>query len=89
MLTLLVDNMVSRSRNGTVRNTDSFFKDDTVETKKISLTPNLLRDEVGGGSGVSSTEAKEVSMSRIADSGLVDTNPSAGPRQHGSNRQGT
>ncbi|OOG00926.1 hypothetical protein ASPCADRAFT_202763 [Aspergillus carbonarius ITEM 5010] len=54
-----VDNMVSRSRNGTVRNTDSFFKDDTVETKKISLTPNLLRDEVGGGSGVSSTEAKE------------------------------
>ncbi|KAB8271424.1 hypothetical protein BDV30DRAFT_213716 [Aspergillus minisclerotigenes] len=41
---------VSRSRNGTVRNTDSFFKDDTVETKKISLTPNLLRDEVGSSS---------------------------------------
>ncbi|KAJ5682372.1 hypothetical protein N7462_005537 [Penicillium macrosclerotiorum] len=36
---------VSRSRNGTVRNTDSFFKDDTAEPKKISLTPNLLRDE--------------------------------------------
>ncbi|KKA30556.1 hypothetical protein TD95_003768 [Thielaviopsis punctulata] len=36
---------VSRSRNGTVRNTDSFFKDDTVETKKITLTPNLLRDD--------------------------------------------
>ncbi|KAF7518656.1 hypothetical protein PCG10_010666 [Penicillium crustosum] len=35
---------VSRSRNGTVRNTDSFFKDDTAEPKKISLTPNLLRD---------------------------------------------
>lgn len=35
----------SRSRNGTVRNTDSFFKDETVETKKISLTPNLLRDD--------------------------------------------
>ncbi|KAF4119753.1 SH3 [Geosmithia morbida] len=35
----------SRSRNGTVRNTDSFFKDDSVETKKITLTPNLLRDE--------------------------------------------
>ncbi|KAE8351505.1 hypothetical protein BDV28DRAFT_18531 [Aspergillus coremiiformis] len=41
---------ISRSRNGTVRNTDSFFKDDTVETKKISLTPNLLRDEVGSSS---------------------------------------
>lgn len=36
---------MSRSRNGTVRNTDSFFKDDTAEPKKISLTPNLLRDE--------------------------------------------
>ncbi|KAL4782000.1 hypothetical protein BJX76DRAFT_333791 [Aspergillus varians] len=35
----------SRSRNGTIRNTDSFFKDDAAETKKISLTPNLLRDE--------------------------------------------
>ncbi|GIK04466.1 hypothetical protein Aspvir_008549 [Aspergillus viridinutans] len=48
---------ISRSRNGTVRNTDSFFKDDTVETKKISLTPNLLRDEVSSG-GLSS-ETKE------------------------------
>ncbi|KAL3456915.1 hypothetical protein BJX64DRAFT_269883 [Aspergillus heterothallicus] len=41
---------VSRSRNGTLRNTDSFFKDDTVETKKISLTPNLLRDDTGAAS---------------------------------------
>jgi hypothetical protein len=39
------DNVLGRSRNGVVRNTDSFFKDDTVETKKISLTPNLLRDD--------------------------------------------
>ncbi|PWY73174.1 hypothetical protein BO94DRAFT_559960 [Aspergillus sclerotioniger CBS 115572] len=65
-----VDNMVSRSRNGTVRNTDSFFRDDTVETKKISLTPNLLRDEVGGGSGVSqqgrgSMEAIDKALSAI------------------------
>ncbi|KAG6013455.1 hypothetical protein E4U54_006734 [Claviceps lovelessii] len=36
---------VGRSRNGIVRNTDSFFKDDSVETKKITLTPNLLRDD--------------------------------------------
>ena len=34
-----------RSRNGTLRNTDSFFKDDSVETRKITLTPNLLRDD--------------------------------------------
>ncbi|KAJ3495693.1 hypothetical protein NLG97_g3219 [Lecanicillium saksenae] len=38
---------VSRSRNGTVRNTDSFFNDE--ETKKITLTPNLLRDGDTGG----------------------------------------
>jgi hypothetical protein len=36
---------VSRSRKGVVRNTDSFFKDDSVETKKISLTPRLLRGD--------------------------------------------
>jgi hypothetical protein len=35
----------SVSRNGTVRNTDSFFRDESMETKKISLTPNLLRDD--------------------------------------------
>ncbi|KAF2281116.1 uncharacterized protein EI97DRAFT_20511 [Westerdykella ornata] len=33
------------SRNGTLRNTDSFFKDDNAETRKITLTPNLLRDD--------------------------------------------
>ncbi|KAI0118888.1 hypothetical protein GGR51DRAFT_554577 [Nemania sp. FL0031] len=33
------------TRNGTVRNTDSFFRDETIETKKISLTPGLLRDD--------------------------------------------
>ncbi|KAH8704102.1 hypothetical protein BGW36DRAFT_394251 [Talaromyces proteolyticus] len=48
---------VSRSRNGTLRNTDSFFKDDTAETKKISLTPNLLRDD--SASGISKSELQE------------------------------
>ncbi|XP_014554012.1 hypothetical protein COCVIDRAFT_106160 [Bipolaris victoriae FI3] len=33
------------SRNGTLRNTDSFFKDDNTETRKITLTPNILRDD--------------------------------------------
>ena len=36
---------VQRSRKGVVRNTDSFFRDDSVETKKISLTPQLLRGD--------------------------------------------
>lgn len=49
---------VSRSRNGTLRNTDSFFKDDTAEPKKISLTPNLLRDD--SGNSVVKTEPLEV-----------------------------
>ena len=39
------DHDSSTSRNGTVRNTDSFFKDDGVETRKINLTPSLLRDD--------------------------------------------
>ena len=39
---------MSKSRNGTVRNTDSFFKDETLETRKITLTPNLLRDDASG-----------------------------------------
>lgn len=49
----------SRSKNGTVRNTDSFFKDDTVETRKITLTPNLLRDD-SSTSTRPSTESKEL-----------------------------
>ncbi|KAL2201178.1 hypothetical protein P885DRAFT_25965 [Corynascus similis CBS 632.67] len=44
-----------KTRDGTVR--DSFFKDDTVETKKITLTPNLLRDD---NAPRESTETREV-----------------------------
>ncbi|PKS13310.1 hypothetical protein jhhlp_000081 [Lomentospora prolificans] len=59
---------ISRSRNGTVRNTDSFFKDDTVETKKITLTPNLLRDD---NTPRDSTDSKEVrprpSLDKVLD----------------------
>ena len=45
------------TKNGTVRNTDSFFKDETVETKKITLTPNLLRDD---GEARDSSDSKEI-----------------------------
>lgn len=34
-----------KSRKGTPRNTDSFLKDDSIETRKITLTPGLLREE--------------------------------------------
>ncbi|ROT42094.1 hypothetical protein SODALDRAFT_335943 [Sodiomyces alkalinus F11] len=50
----------SRSRNGTVRNTDSFFKDETVETKKITLTPNLLRDDNTTPRPSSSNDSKDL-----------------------------
>ena len=43
------EDAISRSRKGNVRNTDSFFKDETVETKKISLTPRLLRGDSDSG----------------------------------------
>lgn len=46
-----------KTGDGTVR--DSFFKDDTVETKKITLTPNLLRDEVPGRSSNDSGSLKQ------------------------------
>ena len=42
------DSAASKSRKGTVRNTDSFFKDETLETRKINLTPSLLRDDSSG-----------------------------------------
>ena len=48
-----------QSRNGTVRNTDTFFKDDSVETRKITLTPNLLRDD-SSTSTRTSNESKEL-----------------------------
>lgn len=42
-LNLIDDDLSSRSRKGTVRDTDSFYKDE--ETRKMSLTPSLLRDD--------------------------------------------
>ncbi|RKF65823.1 putative sh3 domain protein [Erysiphe neolycopersici] len=35
---------ISKSRNGPVRNAEPIFPDDSVETRKITLTPDLLRD---------------------------------------------
>jgi hypothetical protein len=62
-LTVIDDGTAGKSRKGTVRNTDSFFKDDGVETRKINLTPSLLREDSGGNSARTS-EARDV---RIAD----------------------
>lgn len=44
-----------KSRKGTPRNADSFLKDESIETRKISLTPGLLRDDTA--TKASSTES--------------------------------
>ena len=58
--TLADDDSFGKSRKGTVRNTDSFFKDDNAETRKINLTPSLLRDD-SSSSTILSSESKDVS----------------------------
>ncbi|KAI9698782.1 MAG: hypothetical protein M1836_003892 [Candelina mexicana] len=54
-----IDGVSPKSRHGVVRNTDSFFKDDNVETRKITLTPNLLRDD-SSNSTPRTSESKEI-----------------------------
>ncbi|KAJ4304299.1 protein phosphatase regulator [Collariella sp. IMI 366227] len=59
-----------KTSDGTVR--DSFFKDDTVETKKITLTPNLLRDDNGPRTSSESREVKQrPSFDRLEKDGLL------------------
>ncbi|KAL7935706.1 hypothetical protein V8C35DRAFT_321285 [Trichoderma chlorosporum] len=55
----------SISRNGNIRNTDSFFKDETAETKKITLTPNLLRDDAPRESTDSAQGKSRASLDRL------------------------
>ena len=44
LLTIPDENGVAKSGRK-MRNTDSFYKDENIETKKINLTPSLLRDD--------------------------------------------
>ncbi|KAF2225810.1 hypothetical protein BDZ85DRAFT_316942 [Elsinoe ampelina] len=48
---------LTKSRKGTTRNADSFLKDDTAETRKFTLTPNLLRDDSTGSKNSFRTES--------------------------------
>ncbi|KAE8413319.1 hypothetical protein BDV36DRAFT_287159 [Aspergillus pseudocaelatus] len=56
---------IQRSSAELLESEDSFFKDDTVETKKISLTPNLLRDEVGSSSVANDARETRGSMEAV------------------------
>lgn len=53
-----------------MRNTDSFFKDDTVETKKITITPKLLREDNGSDTEPRTSESKDRSASFDFDRAL-------------------
>ena len=56
------DDSNTRPRNRAVRNTDSFYKDDSVETKKISLTPRLLRGDSDPNATLEQSEARQPSL---------------------------
>lgn len=72
---ILTDSIPSRSRNGTIRNTDSFFKDDTAEPKKISLTPNLLRNDSSFRSGRSSESREKANNNQEMFDQIEKTSP--------------
>ncbi|KAL2271549.1 hypothetical protein VTJ83DRAFT_920 [Remersonia thermophila] len=57
-----------KTSDGTVR--DSFFKDDTVETKKITLTPNLLRDDNDERTSVDRDMKQRPSLDRLEKDGF-------------------
>lgn len=44
------------------RNTDSFLKDDTIETRKITLTPGILRDESGSIKSITEEPKRSTSL---------------------------
>jgi hypothetical protein len=60
------------SRNGTLRNTDSFFKDENTETRKITLTPNLLRDDSSTSTTGSRERERGPSLESLEKNGFAD-----------------
>jgi hypothetical protein len=60
------------TRNGTLRNTDSFFKDENTETRKITLTPNLLRDDSSTSTTGSRERERGPSLESLEKNGFAD-----------------
>ena len=67
-----------RSRNGTVRNTDSFFQDQ--DTKKITLTPKILRNDTDG-SVISEQEVKQRPSLDTFDKVIAEDKPKEGKKK--------
>ncbi len=84
-LTVADDGTATKSRKGTLRNTDSFFKDDSVETRKINLTPSLLRDD-SKGAMATSTESIDVGLVRGLSSSLTNQLTCSSRRDRASTR---
>lgn len=57
-----------KSRKGTPRNTDSFLRDDSIETKKITITPGLLREDTLSIKSASSESTRNPSMENLVKS---------------------
>lgn len=51
---------VTKPRNGPLRNAEPIFPDDSVETRKITLTPDLLRDDSSPTAVRVSNELREI-----------------------------
>lgn len=54
-----------KSRKGTARNADSFLKDESIETKKITITPGLLREDSISLKSASSESTRNASMENL------------------------
>lgn len=54
-----------KSRKGTPRNADSFLKDDNIETRKITLTPGLLREDGTAAKSPSSESTRNGSLENL------------------------
>ena len=78
-----------KSRKGTHRNADSFLRDDSIETKKLTLTPGLLREDNTSLKSLSSESARNASTESLVksssppDSGAVSPGGKAGAKKEG------
>jgi len=68
-----------KSRKGTPRNTDSFLRDDSLETRKITLTPGLLRED--------STSSKSFSMESSRSGSTENLTKQVSPPEQQSGRK--
>ena len=67
-----------KSRKGTPRNTDSFLRDDGLETRKITLTPGLLREDTMSNKSTS-LESTRTGGGETLEKVMSPTEPTSSP----------